>query len=237
MTEDTRQRLGRNISHVNGIAAFFDLDLTLLTVNSGILWLKRERRLGRISHAKLWEAAMYMAAYRLGVMNIETATRRLLETYRDTSEEDLAAAVTDWFEDEIADKLAPRAVEALLHHRQQGHRLVLLSSTSAYLARAAAEFYGLDDWISSRYAVRDGLFAGEPVLPLCYGQGKVVLAERYAHQHAIDLRRSYFYADSSTDVPMFLRVGYPHVVNPDVRLRLYARWRGWPILKWTSTAT
>ena len=58
------------------------------------------------------------------------------------------------------------------------------------------------------------------------------VAETWARENGVDLAASSFYSDSSTDLPMLERVGHPFVVNPDPRLRLAARSRGWTILNW-----
>jgi phosphoserine phosphatase len=57
----------------------------------------------------------------------------------------------------------------------------------------------------------------------------VLWAERWAARHDVDLRQSFFYTDSITDVPVLERVGEPRVVNPDPRLRREAARRGWPV--------
>ena len=48
---------------------------------------------------------------------------------------------------------------------------------------------------------------GALVSPLCYGQGKVTHAERWAEENDIDLATSTFYTDSLSDLPMLERVG------------------------------
>jgi phosphoserine phosphatase len=40
------------------------------------------------------------------------------------------------------------------------------------------------------------------------------------------------YTDSVTDLPLLLAVRSPVAVNPDLRLRNYARRQGWPIQQW-----
>ncbi|MGD8627079.1 MAG: haloacid dehalogenase-like hydrolase, partial [Anaerolineae bacterium] len=77
----------------------------------------------------------------------------------------------------------------------------------------------------------DGRLTGEIEPPPCYGQGKVVWAERFAREHAVDLSASYFYTDSISDLPLLERVGQPVAVNPDPRLRRLARARGWQITR------
>jgi putative phosphoserine phosphatase / 1-acylglycerol-3-phosphate O-acyltransferase len=79
--------------------------------------------------------------------------------------------------------------------------------------------------------VRDGRFTGEAVRPVCYGDGKMYWAERFAAAEGLELDQSYFYTDSITDLPVLERVGEPRVVNPDPRLRRLALRRGWPVLQ------
>jgi phosphoserine phosphatase len=79
-----------------------------------------------------------------------------------------------------------------------------------------------------------GRFTGVYVRPACYGAGKVTRAESFAVEHGIDLRQSYFYSDSYSDLPMLERVGQPRVVNPDPRLRRAAQRRGWSAESWRA---
>ena len=214
-------------------AAFFDLDLTLLTINSGHSWIARERRLGRLSLCNTLEAIVKFAAYRLSIIDMEDAMRKALALYVGETEEDLDRWTREWYADEVAHTMAPGGGAALKRHRDRGHPLVLLTSSSLYLSRVVQRDLDLDDIICSRYEVGpDGRFTGEPVMPLCYGEGKVVLAERWARQNGVDLDSSYFYSDSYTDLPMLRRVGQPRVVNPDMRLRRYARKHRWEVLDW-----
>ncbi|MCC6748552.1 MAG: HAD family hydrolase [Deltaproteobacteria bacterium] len=215
------------------VGAFFDLDLTLLSVNSGALWFRRERRLGRLSRAQYARAVVYLLLYRANLLNMDEAMREALATIRGQSEETLRRLTEQWYEEEVAAHFAPGGVRAVEAHRRHGHRLVLLTSASSYEAELAAEQLGMDGWLSSTYEVRDGCFTGEPMFPICYGEGKVRHAERYAEEHGVDLARSYFYSDSASDLPMLRRVGEPRVVNPDVRLKWHARRKGWPILDWS----
>jgi HAD superfamily hydrolase (TIGR01490 family) len=217
---------------MTGAAAFLDLDGTLLTVNSAWLWLRRERRLGRVNAWQLARAVLMIGGYRVGVLDIEGALRASLATLRGVREDFIRAETRAWWRDEVRPFAAPGVREVLERHRRAGDRLVLLTSSSRYAAEMAIEEWGLDDALFQRYAVKDGVFTGEPLLPICYGPGKVLVAEAWAREHGADLARSSFYTDSSTDVPMLERVGHPFTVQPDPRLRVVALARGWPILDW-----
>ncbi len=189
--------------------------------------------IGLRKHVK---ALFYLAAYRLNRIDMVSVMREALGTYRGLSEAGVREKTRRWYLDEVAPKVAPGAYDALAMHRAQGHRLVLLTSSSTYESEVAVEHLGLDDFLCAPYEVRDGLFTGEPILPLSYGAGKVHYAESYARRHGIDLDASYFYTDSGSDLPMLLRVGHPRIVNPDLSLRREARRRRWPVLVWGRPA-
>ena len=54
----------------------------------------------------------------------------------------------------------------------------------------------------------------------------------WAEAHGVDLSQSTFYTDSISDLPMLERVGSPRIVNPDPRLFVVARLRGYPVESW-----
>jgi HAD superfamily hydrolase (TIGR01490 family) len=222
-----------SVTHSIGAAAFFDLDRTLIDVNSGTLYARHEYQSGRISTGQLVTSFLYMGLYYLSLVDIEAAYGKALEHYRGEPSDALLERTRIWFDKDVAHRLQPGAKAALEEHRQLGHPLVLLTSSSPYMAQTVTGTWGLDAWIANRFPTDErGLLLGQLEPPFCYGPGKVVRAERWAGEHGVDLGRSYFYTDSYSDLPMLERVGNPRVVQPDPRLRRLARQRGWPILDW-----
>ena len=45
----------------------------------------------------------------------------------------------------------------------------------------------------------------------------------------LELGRCAAYSDSANDIPMLSLVGFPCAINPDARLRAYAKERGWQV--------
>ena len=213
--------------------AFFDLDRTLIDVNSGLLWARHERRQGHITREQMARAVFWTALYHLAAIDMETAMTRALGHYRGVSEGELDSRTRTWFERDVAGRLRPAAGRAVEEHRSRGDALVILTNSSSYEARAAAERWRFDDYLANRFPTDErGRLTGAFEPPLCYGRGKVARAEAWARARSVDLADCTFYSDSYSDLPMLERVGRPRVVNPDPRLRMAARRRRWPILAW-----
>ena len=225
---------GETLDQPGRTAAFFDLDRTLLLVNSGKLWLQRERRVGRLSAWQLLQATVFLIAYKFHALDMERVMVKALQTVKGLEEAQVRRWTHDWFRDEVAQHVAPGAAAVLDAHRRLEHLLVLHTASSPYESEVATEHFGLDAFLSTRYQVVDGRFTGDVERPLCYAAGKVAHAERFAAAHGVDLAASYFYSDSITDLPMLERVGHPRVVQPDLRLGREARRRGWTVLDWSQ---
>ena len=202
-------------------------------MNSSTLWAKHELLSGDISMRQFARVVVWNVLYHLSLVDIEAAFREAVGHYRGRLYRDLEEETRDWFAREVAHHLRPGAHRALEEHRQQGHQLVLLTSASAFAARAARDTWDLDDYLSNDFpADEEGKLVGTFMLPLCYGHGKVQRAGAWAEVRGVDLGECYFYTDSYSDAPMLRVVGNPRVISPDPRLSREARQRGWPILRW-----
>lgn len=218
-------------------AAFFDIDGTLIPFNSGVRYARSEYRAGRISRAQLAQSGLWLLVYKLSLMDLTRAFEKAVQHHTGMLEAELDARTRAWFDAEIAEQLLPDAARAIAHHRDAGHPLVLLSSTSSYMARAALDSWGFDHWLANVFPTdASRRLTGAVEAPLCYGPGKVTRARAWAEAHGVDLAASYFHTDSHSDLPMLDAVGHPRVVNPDVRLRRAARRRGWGTEIWAPPA-
>jgi len=71
--------------------------------------------------------------------------------------------------------------------------------------------------------------------PPLVGEARAAWLRRYAQQEGVDLRHSYAYADSYSDLPLLRAVGNPVAVSPDSSLYRFARRRRWPIETWAMS--
>lgn len=219
------------------IAAFFDVDHTLLDVNSGKSWLRHAWRTGKVTPLRALQAVGWLIRYRLALLDLEQVSARVAMDYRGVVVAELDAEVRDWFYRDIVQHVCIEGREHVADHLQRGHVVTLLTSGTRFSATPLAEMLQVPHVLCTDIEVVDGVITGKHLAPACAGPGKVVHAERFAAEHGVDLARSYFYTDSFSDLPMLERVGCPRVVNPDPRLRLRARARGWEIARWRAPAT
>lgn len=219
----------------NRQAAFFDLDRTLISINSAFSYAIYERRHGRISLLNFLRATFWMGLYHFSIVDIERVFAEAVRGYRGAHVDELTELTRRFFHEEVVSNFQPGAQKALRDHREQDHKLVLLTASSPYMSKLAAETWDLDHWLSNQFPTDEkGFLHGTFERPICYGEGKVHRALRWAKEHDVDLEESYFYTDSFSDVPMLERVGHPRVVNPDPRLRRAALRKGWPIEDWSN---
>ena len=213
------------------IGALFDIDGTLIARNSTVLYMRHLRRSGQARRRDVARTLYFLARYKLGLLNVERALSVSMAWVLGKREDVVREDCADWYTREVRAFIVPTMAAAVRAHRRAGHVTALLTSATRYLAEPLAADLGVEHVIVTQLVVRDGVFTGEAVRPVCYGKGKTYWAERFADENGVDLARSYFYTDSVTDLPVLERVGEPRVVNPDPRLRREALRRGWPVMR------
>jgi len=214
--------------------AFFDVDRTLVACNTGRLFLKDLRRRCEISFLRALRALGWMAKYHLSLIDLQQVAASIVSQMQGWSEREFAERCRRWVEDDVLPLLLPSALRKIEKHRAEGHVLAILSSSPIYVTRPIAETLGIEEVLSTQFQVDGGQFTGRLLGPACVGTGKVHWAEDMVARRQLDLGGSWFYTDSFTDMPMLERVGHRVVVNPDPRLRLMARRRGWPVEDWQN---
>jgi HAD superfamily hydrolase (TIGR01490 family) len=211
--------------------ALFDLDHTLLDINSGTHWLWSEWRGGHIGPRTFLKGAWWIGRYALGDDTLDAALQSAAEVYRDLPEQEMAQRVEAWFRDEIAHHVRPGASEALRSHRERGDLCVLATTSSQWAADCAMKLLNLDDAASTVVEAHDGRLTGR-IARSAYGRHKLTRCREWAEARGYDLRDATFYTDSYTDLPLLEQVGAPIVVHPDRRLRRAAQARGWQVVEW-----
>jgi len=209
---------------------FFDMDKTLISGNSGVSFMRYSLRRGKTTRWKVLKSMVDYVRYRYDLLNMEVAYRDSLRPLVGIREEELVQFCREWFQDAVRPLIYSEARDIVHQHLGQGQRVAIISNASSYAVAPLAQYLGVQHVLATRLEVRQGVFTGDYLKPLCFRQGKLFWAEKLARELGADVGRSTFYTDSITDLPLLERVQDPRVVNPDPRLRRLARQRGWAVL-------
>jgi HAD superfamily hydrolase (TIGR01490 family) len=213
-------------------AALFDMDRTLVRIDTGTLYVRYQRDIGEATWCDTARVAWWMLQYTLGVIDAERVAEQALRSFTGKRETWLEETCKVWFTDYVLAHVAQAGRSAVARHAEAGDFVAIVTGSTPYAARPLARELGIAHVAATRLEVDDGCFTGRVTKPMGYGRGKVVLAERMAAEHGFSLAESTFYSDRITDLPLLELVKTPVVVNPDRRLRRVAKRRGWRVESW-----
>lgn len=213
-------------------AALFDMDRTLVRVNTATLYVRYQRDKGEATLLDAARAAWWILQYSFGVVDAERIAERALRSFRGKEEVWLKKSCEEWFANYVKPHVATAGRSAVERHRARGDFVAIVTGAMPYAALPLARELGIDHVVSTQLEIENGRFTGRVAPPMSYGKGKIVLTERLAQELGFTLADATFYSDSITDLPLLEHVRTPIVVNPDPRLRRIARARNWQIETW-----
>lgn len=215
---------------MRAIAAFFDMDNTILQGSSGRLYLQYLRRKGLLSRWRWLVITWQVGLYVLGITDFPHLMARLMTQVAGSEEAEAWRISHAWFDEMLRDFIAGAARDCIAWHLDQGHHVAIVSASTPYAVMPVARDLGLDGaYLATRLEVAEGRFTGRILPPACYGPGKLTLTRQYAAERGLSLAASYFYTDSHHDLPLLEAVGQPVAVNPGRKLAKIAARQGWPV--------
>jgi HAD superfamily hydrolase (TIGR01490 family) len=215
------------------VAAYFDLDGTLLNASS-------EKTLtAHLARRRPWRIPWGTLAWSSGFVTNLLRGRAMYDAARNRGHFSLARWSTletlshDLAERVLKPSVPPEAWDRLAWHREQGHRLVLVTATIAPMAEAMAAVLGMDEVYGCGPAVREGVLSGsERGWSVPRRKGKVPVVEADAKAHGHDLSLCYGYGNTHADSWFMRLCGHPVAVNAEGPLRKHAETNGWPCVDW-----
>jgi len=213
-------------------AALFDMDRTLVRVDTATLYVRYQRDIGEAGIRDVARVAWWMLQYSLGVIDAERIAEQVLRSYAGKEEAWLEERCRTWFREYVLAHVADQARETVERHRRAGDLLAIVTGATPYAAAPLAQELGIPHVIATSLEVEAGRFTGSLRRPMSYGAGKVTLSQGLAAREGFTLDDATFYSDSITDLPLLERVGTPVAVNPDARLKRLAGKRRWRIERW-----
>jgi putative phosphoserine phosphatase/1-acylglycerol-3-phosphate O-acyltransferase len=216
------------------VGAFFDLDQTLLAGFSATAFFRERLLSGRIAPGQVYDAVLGALSFGLGRAGFSSLMTGVAAAFRGMEERALDEIGEEIFEKRLATSIYPESRALVSAHQEMGHTLAVVSSATRYQTGPVARDLGIGHVACTQLEVYKGRFTGRVIKPTCYGEGKAEAVRTLAHDHDLDLTKSYFYSDSHDDLPPLEIVGKPRPLNPNRRLAQVAKERDWPVRRFHS---
>nr|WP_275298204.1 HAD family hydrolase [Halomonas campisalis] len=211
--------------------AIFDLDNTLLSIDSDHAWGEFLLEQGAVDPVAYREANdRFMADYDAGTLDIHAFLEVALKPLADNSPEQLAAWHQQFMASKVEPSILPKGEELLARHRTRGDTLLIITATNRFITGPIAERLGVDHLIAVEPEVVDGRYTGRVSGTPSYREGKVERLEAWLADKDLTLDDAWFYSDSHNDLALLEKVDHPVAVDPDETLREVAEQRGWRII-------
>ena len=214
--------------------ALFDLDHTLLPIDSDYAWGEFTLQIGWTDPVVFKRRNdEFFAHYQAGTLDVHDYVRFAVEALRlrgpAAYEEAHARFMREW----IQPALRPAALQLVQGHQQQGDAVAIVTATNELVTRPIAAAFGVAELIAVELERGgDGWITGEIAGVPSMREGKVLRVEQWLAARDLDWLdvETTFYSDSLNDLPLLEQVDHPVATNPDPRLRTIALERGWRIL-------
>ena len=212
------------------IAAFFDLDRTLINDFSAKQFLKSRLLSGKSTVKELLSQFATVLVYAAGNRDFEMLTKISALGVKGIKEKQFIDLGEEVYQEHLANTIYPEAITLIASHVKRGHQVVIISAATRYQITPIANELGIKDIFCTEMEVRKGRFTGV-ISEMCWQEGKARAGRKFAKSNNIDLSKSFFYTDSIDDYPLLEIVGKPIATNPDTKLSQLAFENDWKILR------
>ena len=211
--------------------AIFDLDNTLLSGDSDVLWgqyLVKHNMVDGEFYSR--ENLRFYEEYKAGTLDIFEFLSFALKPLTEHPLETLLALRTQYVQEAILPIISDKSRQLLQEHKDQGHLLMIITATNRFVTEPIAEELGVDYLLATDPEMINGQYTGNVAGTPCFQGGKVKRLEKWLKETGRNLAHSWFYSDSHNDLPLLEQVTHAIAVDPDDTLRNHAEIKQWPIL-------
>ena len=215
--------------------ALFDLDHTLLPLDSDVEWSRFLSRIGAVDGAlRDVQNERYARDYHEGRLDIAEFLAFQLAPLAQFEPAELDAMHRRFMREVIEPAIRREARALVERHQAAGDLCAIVTATNEFITGPIAAAFGLEHLIATEVERVDGRYTGRPRGLPSYREGTVVRTRQWLAGLGLSwegFEASWFYSDSMNDVPLFERVDHPVATNPDAALAALAAARGWPVLR------
>ncbi|MGZ6297882.1 MAG: HAD family hydrolase [Parachlamydiaceae bacterium] len=211
-------------------ASFFDLDGTLLNVNSSSCFGRYLYQEGVFSTKLYIHLGTIYLLFKMGVLSLlEMQTQIFQKLFRGKPKAFFETHAHSFLDQNFERFLYLPAVKRLKQALANGELVVILSSSPDFLVKLIAERLNVVHWQASIYAI-DSLGCFSHLEKLLQGSDKANWVIKFSKQRNLSKCNTTVFSDSILDLPFLKSGGIKIGVNPDRKLRVLCHQNHWEIL-------
>ncbi|WP_426342963.1 HAD family hydrolase [Pseudoduganella sp. S-14] len=215
--------------------ALFDLDHTLLPIDSDFEWGQFLCRVGAVDAVEFKRRnEEFFAQYQAGTLDPVDYLEFSLGTLASFEPGQLAELQQQYMTEVVMPNILPAARALLQKHLDAGDLVAIVTATNHFVVAPIAKAFGVEHLIAAM-PERDaaGRITGKLLGTPTQGEGKIVHTKAWLEKlgHSLDSFESvHFYSDSHNDLPLLSIVSHPIATNPNAKLSEHATAQGWPLI-------
>lgn len=215
--------------------AIFDLDNTLINIDSGHAWsaflIKKMPDDAAQTEA---QNEKFYRDYQNGCLDIDAFCKFHRAPLARYSKEELAEFHREFMAEYIIPHISPMQRMLVQSHQMAGDETLVISSTNEFIITPICHLFGITNIIGTQLETgTDGRYTGNYIGTPSFREGKINRLNQWLAERGETLEsygKTYFYSDSKNDLPLLSLVNEPVAVNPDAELEQEAKEKGWPVL-------
>lgn len=208
----------------------FDLDHTLLSVNSSFSFGAYLYRQGFFPFHKMLYCVSCYFFHKIGILSINDLQQKIFNSFfLGNSLNTIQAHVCKYLDHHLTSHYYDPAMKKFLEAKARGDYIVILSSSPDFIVGPIAERLGVNAWLASEYCI-DALQCFTKIIRYVQGKDKAEYLTDLSLRMGILLKNTTAFSDSILDLPLLEVAGEAIGVNPDRKLRRVCLQNNWEIL-------
>ena len=215
--------------------ALFDLDHTLLPLDSDYQWADFLARTGRAGNPEVARARNddLMNRYNKGQLTAQEAAEFMLGLLAAHPSHDLAHWHESFMQEVVRPALLPQSIALVQKHLTAGDLCAIVTATNSFVTAPIARALGINHLIATTPEYVNGRYTGYIEGIPSFREGKITRVNDWLDTMGLslaDFESSHFYSDSMNDLPLLECVTHPVATNPSDELRAIATAQNWVII-------
>lgn len=212
--------------------AFFDIDKTIIKINSSEALIKQAYRKGVMDTIGIIKAIYTGIQYKYNTKDSHKIIKKMGSWLAGFSEDKFNKISKEIISKDLIPNIRPNIITEINQLKEEGTEVVILSSAISSVCIPLGKHLNMDAVICTELEVEEGKYTGRPVGKFCFRDEKLVRLKEFCKKRNFSLKNAAYYADAIDDLPALEAVGFPVCVSPDKKLTKIALERGWLVQNW-----